>query len=405
MNTRISKLILFYFFFSPFILQAQKTLTAGDLIAKARYFSINQDYKLSPEISKILQEEISQNQFVGLAELHQSQQLSFFTAALIDLLQKESFQYFAMEVGPFSAQTLQHISSNPNKTADRIKALNVAYGHKLFQMTPLIFADRKEDVLFIERASELQFEFWGLDQEFIFSYEMHLDTLYSQATSKTEALKKNYLECKSIIKQWGRKSAKSRKFAFNCKLQQDPALKTFFDYFKGNEQAEERIRALQLSWDVYCKNESGKNSNQQRADYMKANFDKKYVAAQTGEKPKVFVKMGSVHLTKGRSPFGVDDLGKHLLEKSQKNNSGFLNIRHLSRYRNGKDLIGKKGWERVGLLMEAGKKDRWTLVDLRPFREKLKSEELKTDKAIAYEIYNYDLLLIPPDDRKSTPNF
>jgi len=393
-------------FLKSSLAHAQSPLTKIDLETTTIYFDIDSNYQFDNNAKNLFQKEVSRSQFIGLAELHQSQQLSLFTNALLNILNREGFKYFAMELGPYSAKILSNLSAVPNQTADNIKKLNTAYGNKLYQMTPLVFADRKEDALFIENASKLGFEFWGLDQEFIFSYEMHLDTLYSLAVNKTEELQKHYLESKTLLKSWGKKAAKSSKFDYNCQLQEDPTLQSFFQQFEGDDLAKSRIEALRTSWDIYCKNESGLNSNQQRADYMKKNFDNYFGKSVQGKgEAKVFVKLGNVHLTKGKSPFGVDDMGKYLSEKAEENDSGFLNIRHLARYRNGKDLIGKKGWESVTLFMELGKKDVWTLIDLRPILQKLRNGELQADKSITFEINSYDMILIPPNDQKSILNF
>jgi len=385
---------------------AQSPLSKKDLETTTIYFNIDSNYQFDNNAKNLFQNEVSRNQFIGLAELHQSQQLSLFTNALLNILNREGFKYFAMEMGPYSAEILSNLSAIPIHTADNIRKLNTAYGNKLYQMTPLIFADRIEDALFIEKASELDFKFWGLDQEFIFSYEMHVDSIYIQAENKTEELEKIYLESKSIFKEWGKKAAKSRKFDYNCKLQDNSTINSLIQLLQEDDLTKPRIEALQTSWDIYCKNESGQNSNQQRADYMKKNFDKYLINSyQDDGETKVFVKLGNVHLTKGISPFGVDDMGKYLSKKAKEYGTGFLNIRHLARYRNGKDLIGKKGWESVTLFMGLGKKDEWALIDLRPIRKRLEMGEFTADKSIAFEIRSYDMILIPPDDQKSTPNF
>ena len=386
---------------------AQQELSIQDLQENTTYFNLDNGHGLDEGTKKFLRSEIRKNRFIGLAELHQSQQLSYFTVGLLDLLAEEGVKNFAMEIGPYSAQILSRASSVPEQTIENIRILNNAYGNKLFRMTPLIFSDRIEDAEFIQKASELGFNFWGLDQEFIYSYEMHLDTLFAMVKSPTKTLEGQYLESKEILAKWGLKAAKSKKFDYNCRLQNESVLQSFFNQLRDHPEIMGYVDALNTSWDIYCKNESGQNSNQQRADYMKSNFDNYYSLeiSKGKDETKVFVKLGSVHLTKGRSPFGVNDVGKFLQEKASESSEGFLSIRHLSRFRNGKDLIGKSGWENVTLLMELGKQDKWTLTDLRPIRTKIQNGELKADKRIAFEIYSYDLLLIPPNDKKSIPNF
>lgn len=399
------RLTLCVFFLSTYAF-AQTPLAPEDLLPYTTYFSLSDEFDIEGEAAKILEHEIQRHQFVGLGELHQSQLLSYFTKGLLNLLKQNGYNYFSMEVGPYSAHTLQEVSQVPSSTAENIKRLNKRYGNKLLDISPMVFADKEEDAVFLEKASELGFEFWGLDQEFFDSFELHLDAIYGFEQHPNSTLEQLYLTCKSKIRKWNRKAVLSRKFNFTCSLQEDEDIQSFFAHFKENKLAQDRIHAVKVSWEIYCKNERGLSSNQDRGDYMKANFDSLYVQAlQKEANPKVFVKLGSVHLSKGTSIFRVDDMGKHLHEKAVENQSSFLNIRHLRRYRNGKDLIGSRGWESVGLLMKVGKKEEWTLTDLRPLRERLLTGELTADKNITYELKNYDFLLIPPNDKKAKANF
>ena len=57
------------------------------------------------------------------------------------------------------------------------------------------------------------------------------------------------------------------------------------------------------------------------------------------------------------------------------------------------------------MFLELGRKDEWTVVDLRPFRTQLKDGTLTTTKKYTYEILNYDLLLLSPDDQYDKPNY
>lgn len=387
-------------------LSAQQILSYEDLLPHTIYFSLGHDLELNQEVVEKLSKDLQEARYVGLAELHRSRNLSLFTVALLKLLHKEGFNQFALELGPYSAQMLQHISSQPSEIRERIRQINQTYGSKLFDIAPFVFADRMEDALFLEKAAELNVNLWGLDQEFFDSFELHLDSVFALSPKDNEQVMNLYQECKSNIKKWRKKEIRKRDFAYTCTLLEDQFLQDFFNQFEGNALAEEYIQAIKVSLEIYCKNEQGKGSNQERANYMKRNFEEYYRRAEMmGSQPKVFVKMGSVHLSKATSIFGVEDLGKYLTERAQSEESAYLNIRHLRRYRNGRDLIGKKGWREVGLLMQLGKKNMWTLTDLRPIRKRLEAGEYTTDKHISYELRNYDFLLIPPNDRKSRPNF
>ncbi|MEM8890018.1 MAG: hypothetical protein AAGD28_18720 [Bacteroidota bacterium] len=384
----------------------QKQLSHEALLPYTTYFDLDESLSLPEDVSQILEVELKTHRFVGLAELHRSKNLSLFTAAFLKLLHEEDFNYFALEVGPISAQMLQAYSQTPDKIAEKIRQSNRTYGSKTFDIAPFVFADRKEDALFLKEAARRDYELWGLDQEFYDSFELHLDSIYAKDLKKGAEIKGLYEECKSNIRKWRKKEIWKGNFAYTCSLLEDQSLTAFFSYFTGNPEAETHIEAVTTSLKIYCKNEQGKGSNQERAYYMQSNFEQMYKKAQVkDQQPRVFIKMGSVHLSKGTSIFGVDDMGKFLEEKAAMEKTSYLNIRHLRRYRNGKDLIGKKGWTEVGLLMKLGKKDAWTLTDLRPMREALQKGEIQADKHITYELLNFDFLLIPPNDRKSKPNF
>ncbi|OJJ17921.1 hypothetical protein BKI52_29110 [marine bacterium AO1-C] len=384
--------------------QAQKQLDINDLKSHTVYFKMPTLQTFDATTQQLLLKAVGDNQFVALAELHRSQKLSYFTTAFLKLLKSKGFNNFAMELGPFSAQVLQEASKTPEKTLENIQKINNQY--RIYRSSPLVFADRIADAAFVAEASTLGFRFWGLDQEFIYSYEMHLDALYKLLENKNQETQQLYKQLKNQVRKKAKKSARSRKYAYNCALQQSEEIQKFFALFKDNKVAQERINAMKMSWEIYCREEQRKRGSQLRANYMKRNFDSLYtLASQKEQSPKVFVKMGSVHLTRGISPYRIHDVGEYLTAKAKKNNTGFITFRHLRRFRNGKDLITHKGWQSVRLLISVGQKDQWTLTDLRPLRDKISKGLLVTDKRTKFEIFSYDFMLIPPNDHKAKRNF
>ena len=380
---------------------AQQELTAEMLEASAFRFSLNDQGKLEGEAREKWLNWIGNNQFVGFAELHHSAQLGNITKALINVLGEKDFENFAIEMGPTSAKILQEATKEPDKTFNRIRELNRKYGKNHRSKTPLIFANMVEDAPFLEEASKLGFTFWGIDQEFAGSYEMLIDQIYENSSEKNEAFKGAYQEAKEVISKVIHKN-KYKGQPVYCWYSFSEEIYNFLNQVQ--EPASIKIiEDIRESWDIYCKSATGQVSNQQRADYMKKNFEN--YLDQHGAESKVFLKLGSIHLTHGLSHFGVDDMGKFLTEKAASNNTGFLNIRHLITYRNGKSNVGKKGWESTNLFLKTGKKDQWTVVDLRPFRESLNRGEITASKSIVFEIMSYDLLLISPDDQYPKVNY
>ena len=396
---KIALLAAICILFSSLGTPPQRDITRDDIEPFTIHFSLSKDYKIEGKAETFFHEAVGQNQFVGLAELHHSKQFSRFTTGFLQLLKAKGFDNFALEVGPYSAEILQKASKNPDDISASIKMLNRIYGKGLFQKMPIPFVNGDEDLVFLKKASELKYNYWGLDQEYSYSFEMHLDTLFTLIENGDEELLEYYRRSKEIVrKAIFRKSVDGQ--SKYCWILSEPTLNQFFEMCQSDIEAKEYVGALKMSLDIYCRSTSNKPSNQIRANYMKTNFDRRYDQAQSSKAPlpKVLVKLGSIHLTHGKSPFGVDDIGQHLSMKAKKNETGFLTIRHLKRFHRGRDLIGKNGWKGHEILMSLGKKDSWTAIDLRPIRKRLEDQELRAGEKLTFQIYSYDLVLIPPND-------
>lgn len=382
-------------------IRAQQPLTSELLEQSAVRFSLNTEGQFDDDTRQKWIEWIGANQFVGLAEVHNSAQLSKFTKALLNVLNEQGFEHFAMEMGPNTASILQEKMNDPNKTQlQSIKQLNQLYGKKSSSKTPLIFVNKVEDVAFIEEASRLKFNLWGLDQEFAGSYEMLIDQIYANSSNRNASFSNAYRLAKAAIRKVIFKN-KYQGQSTGCWYLSNKEISNFFSLVESQASLK-IIEDMRMSWNIYCKHSQG-GSNQMRANYMKKNFDA--YLEQHGRDAKVLVKLGGIHLTHDVSPFGVDDVGKFLTGKHNQNEQGFLNIRHLITYRNGKSNIGKSGWETVTVFLELGRKNQWTVVDLRPIRAMLNRGEITANSKYAFELMSYDILLISPDDQYPKVNY
>lgn len=379
---------------------AQVELTSEMMEEYAFRFTIDEENSLSQNAKEKWISYIGDNQFVGLAEIHKSVQKSVFTTAILSVLNEKGFNNFALEMGPNSAKILNEFA-NSSSIKNDIRSLNRYYGKR--NKPPIIFINKKYDALFIQKAFDLDYNIWGLDQEFVYAPEMLLDRLLALQTKPNSQQKACYDEAKKMIKKYGFRKKVNGEF-LACWYQSNQLINDCLDALGGIPETEKIVADLRESWDIYCKSATGGGSNQQRANYMKQNFEYFY-NTQEESKPKVFFKFGSVHLTRGISPFGVDDLGKFLIQKAEDNGTGFLSIRQMVAYRNGKSLIGKSGWESVGMFLQLGKKDEWTVVDLRPLREQLINNLIKTNEQYTFELLSYDLLLLPPNDSYDKVNY
>ena len=399
-------------FFAVFLISnygfSQDEITTNDFKDHTIYFNLSKDHQFKGgKIYNKLKQITKNAQFIGIAEVHQSQQLSYFTSGFLELLSEQCFNNFALELGPYSAKILQEISSNPNETQININKLNRLYGENKFPKVPLIFVDKVEDAKFIKTASSLGYDFWGLDQEYYFSYEMHLDKLYNQYDNKTTEFIQRYNASKQVLDNAMQNNNLPEGVTPNCWLKDNEVLNAFFAKFDNNESAVKYINTLKTSIGIYCKQETASGGNQDRANYMKSNFMAKYNQMLEKEiMPKVLLKFGSVHLTHSTSQLGVNDIGEFLSDKAKANNTEFLSFFYLPRYKNGKDLINSDGFKDLSVVLSLGKINKWALVDLRPIRDMLLNGKLKTqNQIIAFGLNSYDFVLIPPDDKNGTLNY
>ncbi|WP_298897169.1 hypothetical protein [uncultured Psychroserpens sp.] len=387
---------------------SQNSMTTNDFKDHTTYFSLSKDHQFQGnKMYKKLKQITKNAQFIGIAEVHQSEQLSYFTSSFLELLSEQCFNNFALELGPYSAKILAEISVNPEDTRLNINKLNRLYGKKEFPKIPLIFVDKVEDVKFINTASSLGYNFWGLDQEYLFSYEMHLDRLYEHYNNKTPEFIQLYNASKVVLENAIFKNKLPKGETSNCWLKDNETLNAFFSKFDSNDSAIKYINALKTSMGIYCKQETASGGNQERADYMKSNFMIKYNQLLKKEaKPKVVLKLGSVHLTHSTSQLGVNDIGKFLSEKAKANNTEFLSFFYLPRYKNGEDLINNDQFKSLSIVLSLGKKNKWTLIDLRPIRKMMLEGQLNTkNEIVAFGLISYDFVLIPPDDKNGTLNY
>ncbi|MFD2587963.1 hypothetical protein ACFSQJ_13540 [Croceitalea marina] len=392
--------ILFFAFLG---IKAQNKLTLEDVEKETVYFSVSEELQFSENVLSILNEEADKNQFIGIAEVHQSEQLSLFTSSFLGILKSNGFNHFALEVGDYAATILEEGFKEPTAIMSKIKDLNKKYGKSKFPYLPFIFVDKIADAKFIEESARLEFNLWGIDREYEFSYLMHLDKMY-QLSTKSDVIYQLYNEAQKEMTSVVFKDKISGKSKY-CWLLNNTKINRFLNEVSKEQYLNNYAQELTNSWNIYCWFVQKKGGSAARVKYMRRKFDSLYsIATQKEKLPKVLAKLGGVHLTHGNSIYGRYDVGRHLHEKAKANNTQFLAIRHVRRYKNGQDQINKSGWSNTSFLMQMGKKDKWALIDLRPLKEMVEEQGLSVDKGTAWELKNYDWFLISPNDSKGKIN-
>ena len=401
-SIRIQKVssFLFLFVISTTCLAQKHALDASDIKEYTRYFTLNDGFE--GEGAELIQEELASSQFVLFGELHNSQQSALFFNELLKIAAKHRYNTLIAEVGPFTAEVLMKLSEVPEETTGNLRQLYQRYNSKNNRY-PIPFFKGKEDATFLATARKLNFDIWGIDQEFALAFPMLFDQLAGLYTGADKVTINNALE--DTKKAWNKISEKHR----SCESLENATIAGFFSLFSSsNAKAQELITAIRKSWQIYCHHENGEygKNNTTRIAYMKENLERKLEEARQGDQyPKVLIKMGSYHTTKVKSPIGYKDVGHWVDSLASELGSKSMHIRFMRRYWQGKDQFKSKSYAPVQLFMTVGLPDQWALIDLRPIRRKIASGIWTAKQSEINEIFNHDLMLIAPKDQWVENNF
>lgn len=390
--------LVIYCLIVPFISKAQDNQITRELANYAYRFRM-QHGKLSGKGYEYLKNKIDNHQFVLLGENHSSSKLSQLLAILIPELSEKGFQHLALEVGPISALRLQSYQSK----ADIQQAL-IDLNRKFYNgRYPIPFFTTKEDAQFLAAALNQNWKLWGLDQEYNNGNEFLFDELFS--TIKDEVKQE---QIKPLKEAAVRRIAEIKRTDDKpeCTFLTDTIIGSYFVAFEsGNTRALEIIDATRKSWKIYCSyaEKKYKENNEERAKYMIQNFMMNYnISLGSGQHlPKVFIKLGHGHVTIGKSPLGVEDVGMMAHQLAIKNGTKCLHIAQRQRYVKGKLGLRQdymKYSKDIAPILKLARKKEWVVIDLGEFK-KNKSDIILT-KGVQKEIERYDILLLTPTDKR-----
>lgn len=397
--------------------QDKPALTEMNLAKSTYYFEIRDD-KLVGAGAAFLTEEFKTNQFVLLGEYHNSFQISKFTRAIIPILDTAGFRNFGLEIGPVSAEILKEFSQDPGKIKERLHAFNTRYliPTKQRSYTAIPFFSNAEDADFLKEAAARKWNLIGLDQEFIYSYLPLLDRMYNNlnAAAKTK-LNAAYNKATELVKTaYKIDEEEDKQLEETIASSQD--FESFLKSASEKNYANQKIAgALRKTTDIYLKGAKRKylEQNSERVTYMKQNLSENITKLKFNLKQdKMFLKMGAVHTGKGFSPLSLFEIGNTLNELASYNGNKSLHININSRFYidGGKeidDLADTTGFGyRFKALFQMAKKDKWTVIDLRPLRYNVfYARAYKLDEIIWDIFKGHDLYIIPPMDIDPTPNY
>jgi len=322
-------------------------------------------------------------------------------------------------VGPTSARILQCLSEQPANARQALHDLNSSYlTPEEDPFTPIPFFSHQEDAGFLAQASREDMQLWGLDQEFCYGLTLLLDEMASRAKAAGlfEGIKKKWTNAYHFVETQIHKEVNEDRYPMFRKLTENDILQQTLDYFAGRDKVlEKMVSDFRKTVAIYLDNEESRyyQNNKGRAQHMKDNFMYAYQEALRKEaSPRFFIKMGGMHTGRGMNPLEVYDIGNTISELAAMNNGRSLHIDCMLRYYEEEGQIKDRldnpnQWvQRYKVFLQQGKKDRWTLIDLRPLINKVfYFKGMKTSEAVKDLIKSHDFILIPPVDQDPTPNF
>ena len=403
------KKFTFFLLIAFFGLQLKAQTLSSDYIQKhTAYFSI-EDGKLQGKGKKVIQKMIKNAQFINYGEIHGSKEVSLLTEAMMDLLAKNEFRYFAVEVGPHSAEVLSRLSSNPDKTVERLNQFNSAYSVDSGGDTaiPIPFFENVSDAEFLQKARSKEMRLWGLDQEYYYSAFFLMDEMVNTVKNTPDfkaVNQKKFAAQRVMLNHFMAEAQEKIDDPFPLILKEQTVQNFFKAFGKSNTKANAIVKDLKISWDIYSRWRSG--SHQDRISYMRNNFLKNYNAAvQRGETPKVFTKIGSLHAPKAFSN-GAYDIGFLTEELAKKNGTVSTSINTwipFSKTKKGvvKNVDRYNSYKRYAEFLQLAKQDEFAIIDLNQIRKDVESGKIQLPNDGSYHairrlIFAYDYQIMLP---------
>ena len=406
----------------PFSARAQDSAFVRAIRSASSQFTITNG-RMTGAGADALARVAREHQFIMVGEDHGIREVPEFVTALWDLARPAGYRHFAVEIGPITGRRLEGMLRSGNGPSN----VNDFLGRYMQYALPFFFWKEETQMLNSVVASmpANRDVVWGLDQEFMMSPTYLLERLAEIAPSQS---------ARAVASRFSESSAKGDKdLIANANIggvwmvastdADLAALKAAFNAKPGSEAAR-IIDELSVSRDIYGKFNKGKGyeSNQQRADLMKAHFMEFYRAAQTrGEQsPKVIAKFGANHVFRGPSITNSYELGTFLPEFAVTNRSkafGILVVVAKGTW-NAYRPFGSKEEDKtqkydplttpeykifdLKSVLEATGDSTWTFVDLRSIRAMAGRGGLRNIDPTALRLLNsFDAVVVVPEGHAS----
>ncbi|WP_273677928.1 hypothetical protein [Erythrobacter fulvus] len=266
---------------------------------------------------EIIREQLGGAQFVMIGEAHGHADAASLVAALSVEAREPGFQYYAIEVGPFSGNWLRDILSQAGSNG-----LAKALRGRPLAIPFLNSRNEAEAALVYSQEGRL----WGVDQEFIGSPLIHFESLLSMSPTDPDFIA-------TLLEQERTAFANGNQGAIFFARASEADWEKLQTNFNGNADALERIAAMRKSASIYRLFFMGRGleSNLDRVELIRSNFLSFYHAAErtNHSPPRVIMKFGATHAGRSTSPISTFDLGSLVEGMAAENGMEALHIAYM----------------------------------------------------------------------------
>ncbi|WP_130736543.1 hypothetical protein [Flavobacterium sp. J27] len=369
------------------------------------YFEINEN-NASGAGFDLLKKEIEKAQFVILGEEHFSAKISEFTNSIVPTLTANNFKYFAAEIGPNSADEISRLIQNQKSLYPFNTKINNLVGD-----VPVPFFDGKEDEVFLKSFLKNDFKIWGLDQEYLTSPIFLMDRLF-ELSNRSEKIEPYYLIAKEFVISEIKKGRQNQKYKVFTSLLNSSEVNHYLKKLdQSNKEINKIIVDLKKSSEVYKLREDNNlyESIHKRLYLMQENFIDYYNAALlTDSLPKVFLKIGGVHASKGKSLHNIYDIGNFMMEIANYNKRKSVHLLIFpSAYLNDDGTISKnidKEDEDLFNPIIDFNSNKYTIIDLKSIEKSSWKHKIE-GKSLKDYMYRFDYLILTPASRQTELNY
>lgn len=380
-----------------------------------RYFSLEDS--LSAEGQSLFDSLLRENHYVILGEYHGSTQIGRLTEALLPIYARHGGSRFGLEIGPEASRLINEAMARETARSF-IRRINAEYALITTKrpFPPIPFFRSAADAAFLQTAFDVGLTTVGLDQEYLYSYLLLLDTLEANIPRNAHAsmevsgglrdtLTAYLTREKAVIEDGG-----GRRDRLPIRFQESAFIREGLEKLATtSERARGLVRSLLTSNRIYYHNATGDwwNANRLRTENFVENFQRGFLPDGQISDERLFLKIGSLHAAKGMNNYYRYDLGNLIYETARLTGRKSLHAVVLERYWESDDggvtdlLQDSTSWlaTNFGQVLRVGRPDKWTAIDAALIRKQgLYLEDVSP--ALRQYFERYDLFIIPPADRE-----